>query len=520
MLFQACERYITHNEAQLGTLKSQKHSKAPYVSGFYSWAARKFEWMQGSIFGLDDTRTLRHDVENHNDDLKRYFEKYGFGQLSSDSSNSYCRSIRGSDYFEKGVFVLHDLTTLTGSLSRIIANLNAPPIFRYGICLKTEGVEIIANMLYMEINDGSLQYTVMDPSGQIKTAQLSDGDLGVSLQYELCDTYHYQSRVENYDRYKLNGPAEFLTTAKLEQLHPRILSAISQREGASAFISQFDRWRNDCVGANSREALLGYSLCLKQDGAAIENNKIYVEFIDNAPGKYSIKYTVRDQAGNIKEGQIDELNDMLANRSRDCGDRKLKVPLDRNKKGNIKRLNLILPLILDIISARDHIHPISIQIVTMLNKFRTLTDFVDTLPKYHSHKKLSDLRRHLNDSYPTFEHYLKGLAVKELKATLANPDLSDEASIQAVEQQLANPITRDILTKNRQSQSEHILKILSVVTILIGVGIFPTLGLVFKRLYDSGGTSINFFKPLSKNLCEEAATITSSIENSPQQSQF
>ena len=122
------------------------------------------------------------------------------------------------------------------------------------------------------------------------------------------------------------------------------------------------------------------------------------------------------------------------------------------------------------------------------------------------------MRRHLNDSYPTFEHYLKGLAVKELKATLANPDLSDEASIQAVEQQLANPITRDILTKNRQSQSEHILKILSVVTILIGVGIFPTLGLVFKRLYDSGGTSINFFKPLSKNLYEDVATITSSVE--------
>ena len=158
--------------------------------------------------------------------------------------------------------------------------------------------------------------------------------------------------------------------------------------------------------------------------------------------------------------------------------------------------------------------PLSLQIYTTLNQFRLL------VPNLHSNNGHFGLHTHLAKLYPIFESWLKGLAVQELKATLANLNLSDEASIQAVEQQLANPITRDILTKNRQSQSEHILKILSVVTILIGVGIFPTLGLVFKRLYDSGGTSINFFKPLSKNLCEEAATITSSIENSPQQSQF
>ena len=71
----------------------------------------------------------------------------------------------------------------------------------------------------------------------------------------------------------------------------------------------------------------------------------------------------------------------------------------------------------------------------------------------------------------------------------------------------------EILTKNRQSQSEHILKVLSVVSILIGVGIFSTLGLVFKRLYDSGGTSINFFKPLSKNLVEDVESITATISN-------
>ena len=72
-----------------------------------------------------------------------------------------------------------------------------------------------------------------------------------------------------------------------------------------------------------------------------------------------------------------------------------------------------------------------------------------------------------------------------------------------------------ILTKNRQSQSEHILKVLSVVSILIGVGIFPTLVLVFKRLYDSGGTSINFFKPLSKNLVEDVESITANINKGP-----
>jgi|GEM_PF-6091706 len=57
--------------------------------------------------------------------------------------------------------------------------------------------------------------------------------------------------------------------------------------------------------------------------------------------------------------------------------------------------------------------------------------------------------------------------------------------------------------RRRRSQLEYGLKIASIVSILAGVGFITTGLLVAKRLYDTGGTSINFFKPLSQNLHED-----------------
>ena len=174
--------------------------------------------------------------------------------------------------------------------------------------------------------------------------------------------------------------------------------------------------------------------------------------------------------------------------------------------------NLLLPYMA---SEKGQPHPLSIQIYNTLKNFKSLFDCIDTLPDKGSKHRCDELGLLINESYPIFEGYIKGIAVKELKATLNDASLSDEDAIKAIELQLKNPTTMEILTKNRQSQSEHILKVLSVVSILIGVGIFSTLGLVFKRLYDSGGTSINFFKPLSKNLFEDAETITANISKGP-----
>lgn len=93
-----------------------------------------------------------------------------------------------------------------------------------------------------------------------------------------------------------------------------------------------------------------------------------------------------------------------------------------------------------------------------------------------------------------------------------NKTLSDKQAVKAFASRLENPVTLEILAESRQSQTEHFLKVLSVVLIAVGIGIIPTLILSAKRLYDSGGSSINFFKPLSKNLCEDAVDITSNIQ--------
>lgn len=152
--------------------------------------------------------------------------------------------------------------------------------------------------------------------------------------------------------------------------------------------------------------------------------------------------------------------------------------------------------------------PLSIKIYKALNNLRALVNLVATIPEY----KLKTPRHSINEAFPILEGYLKGLAVKELKAILDDTTLNDEDSVKLVASRLKNKTTLDILGKNRQSQTEQILKILSVALIAIGIGIIPTVILAAKRLYDTGGTSINFFKPLSKNLCEDAEDITAQLD--------
>lgn len=160
--------------------------------------------------------------------------------------------------------------------------------------------------------------------------------------------------------------------------------------------------------------------------------------------------------------------------------------------------------------------PLSIQIYKTLENFKLRARFAQSIMEKTTRRlDISDLCRALEEATPFFEGYLKGVAVKELKATLENPDLDDNAAVKAVEEQLKNGVTIELLKKNRQSQQEKDLKFLSLISICIGIGIFTTLGLVFKRLYDSGGTSINFFKPLSQNLYETIESITTELDSEP-----
>ena len=150
--------------------------------------------------------------------------------------------------------------------------------------------------------------------------------------------------------------------------------------------------------------------------------------------------------------------------------------------------------------------PLSVQLYRSLEYLKDMVCFSADCAALQQTRILRIYDRFMK-FYPKFEGYIKGVAVAELNAIL-NSDLSDEAAVEAVEMQLNNKVTLGILRENRQSSWEQNLKLLSVISMLIGVGIFTTLGLACKRYYDSGGTSINFFKPLSENLCETMIQIT------------
>ena len=156
--------------------------------------------------------------------------------------------------------------------------------------------------------------------------------------------------------------------------------------------------------------------------------------------------------------------------------------------------------------------PCSVKIYNTLKKLEGTVCFInDALLRYEL-KDTSYFIRKINESLPIFEGYIKGIAVQEIQSILDDTTLSAEDSLKAVASQLKNETTLEILGKNRQSHAEWILKVLSVALIAVGIGIIPTVILAAKRLYDTGGTSMNFFKPLSKNLCEDVEDITAQVD--------
>lgn len=253
---------------------------------------------------------------------------------------------------------------------------------------------------------------------------------------------------------------------------------------------------------------VGYSLALKTDDSPLEKNKIYMEFISNT----SIQYTVMDPVGKIQTGLIS--NDDLRE-SELTGLQDLKCLTLLTNLLNLDQLNLFLPKILEITSERRHIQPISVQIYKLLDELESIKNLIASSPIYDSGGYVSALYHQLDSEIPIFEGYIKGTAVQELKAILDDATLSDENSVKAMAAQLENETILEILEKNRQSQTEHILKVLSVALVAVGIGVIPTMFLAAKRLYDTGGSSINFFKPLSQNLYDDAMDVTSNIENAP-----
>jgi hypothetical protein len=168
----------------------------------------------------------------------------------------------------------------------------------------------------------------------------------------------------------------------------------------------------------------------------------------------------------------------------------------------------------DLIAIKDS--PLSIQIYKTFENLKLSVQFAKSINRENIRTaNLTSVYNALEKTTPAFEGYIKGVAVQELKAILGNQDLNDKEAFQRVEVQLKNGVTLELLKKNRQSHLERDLKFLSLITMFIGIGIFTTLGLVCKRLYDSGGTSINFFKPLSKNLHETIGHVTSGLESKP-----
>lgn len=164
---------------------------------------------------------------------------------------------------------------------------------------------------------------------------------------------------------------------------------------------------------------------------------------------------------------------------------------------------------------------LSIQIYKTLENLKLRARFAELImEKNDLLLNISDFSRTLEDVAPFFEGYIKGVAARELKDILDNPDLNDQDAVKSVEKQLKDGVTLQLLKKNRQSQQERDLKFLSIISIFIGIGVFTTLGLVCKRLYDSGGTSINFFKPLSLNLYETIEGIATDIDDEPKGSKL
>lgn len=162
----------------------------------------------------------------------------------------------------------------------------------------------------------------------------------------------------------------------------------------------------------------------------------------------------------------------------------------------------------------DWICPIGMDLI-----LRSPEQFKKDLYKKEIASYASSLSSRLYFFYFKIESYMKVVAVSELRDTLQD-DLLPKEQLKNFEKCLKKGHTLKIIQKDNESSTEHALKILSVISILVGIGIFTTLGLVCKRLYDTQGRSCNFFKSRSKEFCEAASKIIDSTCKSEEQESF
>lgn len=513
MLRQACEGYLEHNRTQPRGAGTRVLSRGIFPKKEYGlWLSCTYEHLLHYIYNMEFKEQHQGSlqpiksihVSYKKDEQEEHYENYHFGQLKESYSGYplYAFRARGSCEREWDVLFLHNMLVINRLLYQTFA-YREPRESEYSLCVKKDDSIIEKNKLYLSLRKNSdrmlsrcdsssllrkeifipdyrLEYSVIDFSGKINTA---------SLDLESVLSWDYEKYAE-----LLGKPLSEESLVLLQGSLPYILEITAKRGHTHAdeeLLRQLQEYRvqHHQVYECTEQTPLGWYMFPEReskemytrpsvDSSKIGNNEEWSLF-----GQFRVMPPINTAERPIKF---------------DDYDRCVHLPYIESKKGTV--------------------YPLSVQISNTVNNLKSLVDFMGTLPKYSSGKSkeyFKWLSLTLNEAYPIFECEIKALVVSELVSILNDSSLSDKEAVNAFEAQLKNhPDTLKILTKSRQSQSEYLLKLLSVFSILIGVGIFTTLGLMCKRLYDSSGTSINFFKPLSQNLTEDIESITASIEPS------
>jgi small GTP-binding protein len=151
--------------------------------------------------------------------------------------------------------------------------------------------------------------------------------------------------------------------------------------------------------------------------------------------------------------------------------------------------------------------PSTIKTAAAINELQSVLSFYKRYnpPLLTTEKKAID---RLQQMLPTLQGATKLFSAKELVGSLNN-DTNPSDAINKFNELL--PAYDPVFNYNRQSTLEKGLKIAAVISILIGVGIIPTIVLAAKRLYDSGGKSVNFFQPLSVQIRDKATATTNTL---------
>lgn len=178
----------------------------------------------------------------------------------------------------------------------------------YQPCIKKRNSEIIENRIYLDLLDSNeLQYTVIDPRGQVQTANISVDDLVPGL--------------------KLIAP---LTLDQVEQVFSNLLIITTLKQHTRPVI--------ETLTFSNVDLIKGYSLVPKiKYTQYIEKNTIYLEALPNGTFAYHLK----SPEGKIVQALINTATLTAAN----C---MIQLPL------NAMQLNHVLPAILKITQQAKH----------------------------------------------------------------------------------------------------------------------------------------------------------------------